>query len=64
MVACKQKYCKFCVRPCFDTDGKFCFGHCKKSHLILYSGQEETMKYNEQPLFCYAYEPRKRKINY
>lgn len=65
MIACEQKYCKNCIKPCFGLDGKFIYGHCKISRYIrLQSGQKETMLYDVQPLYCGLYEQRKRKIKY
>ncbi|DAB04775.1 TPA: hypothetical protein CPT89_01205 [Candidatus Gastranaerophilales bacterium HUM_11] len=65
MIACQQKYCKHCIKPRFDSEGKFRFGWCKISKtLVLHSDKEGTMKLDVQPLYCYRYEPRKRKIKY
>jgi len=66
MVACQQKYCKYCVKPKFDNNGKFKFGWCKFSRNVLFSNDYgECHKNNEvQPLYCYKYIPRKRKIKY
>lgn len=65
MVACCQKYCRFCVKPYFK-DGKFVFGQCKKSrNLILFSDAEDTKEYKfAQPLYCKDYEKRVRPIKY
>ena len=65
MIACQQKYCKNCIKPIFSLDGKFVYGACKVSkYLTLRSDKEDTKLYDVQPLYCYDYKPRKRKINY
>ena len=65
MVVCRQKYCANCIKPVFDKDNKFLFGQCKKSRLlILYSDAESAKNMDVQPLYCYKYEPRKRKLHY
>ena len=65
MVACRQKYCANCVKPVFDEDNKFLFGQCKKSRLlILYSDAEAAKNMNVQPLYCYKFELRKKKLHY
>lgn len=65
MIACQQKYCANCIKPVFDEYGKFNFGQCKDSaHLVLFSDADDTKANRVQPLYCYAYKPRKRKINY
>lgn len=67
MLSCMQKFCKHCVKPYFNINGKFLFGQCKKSrNLILYSSNaEETKEYSSrQPLYCAEYEKRKRPIKY
>lgn len=65
MIRCQQKYCKNCVKPTFDLSRNFVWGYCKASrHLVLISDQEETKKYDIQPLYCQEYQPRKRKIKY
>lgn len=61
MVACEQKYCVNCVRPVFK-DGKFLFGRCKARPLILYTSSEDDI--DVQPLYCYQFKRRKKKINY
>lgn len=64
MIKCQQKYCKYCIK--LNTSilqNKFAFGFCKISNkLILVRDMYPTL--DVQPLYCYAYEPRKRKINY
>lgn len=65
MIRCQQKYCKNCVKPTFDLSKNFIWGYCKISrHLVLLSDQEETSKYDIQPLYCQEYQPRTRKIKY
>ena len=65
MIRCQQKFCKNCVKPTFDLSRNFVWGYCKFSrHLVLISGQEETQKYDIQPLYCQEYQPRTRKIKY
>lgn len=62
---CKQKFCKFCVKPYFSLDRKFINGNCSmQKYVILDSYKEEAKKYEIQPLYCNCYRPRKRKINY
>ena len=65
MVVYRQKYCANCIKPVFDKDNKFLFGNCKKSRLlILYSDAEAAKNMHVQPLYCYKYEPRKKKLHY
>lgn len=65
MIACQQKYCANCIKPVFRESGEFSFGYCKASrNKILFTNAEETKLYDVQPLYCYEYKPRKRKINY
>lgn len=64
MFVCQQKYCVNCIKPVF-TNGKFSFGQCKISrHIVLVSDADDTKLYSVQPLYCYQYKPRKRKIKY
>lgn len=63
MIRCEQKHCKNCINPCFDLNGNFVWGSCKASkYLILKSDKNKLL--DVQPLYCYEYRPRKRKINY
>ena len=65
MIACQQKYCANCIKPVFNEDNKFLFGHCKASRLlILYSDSEAAKTMHKQPLYCCAYKPRKKKLHY
>lgn len=63
MIGCKQKYCKNCIKPVFDEHGRFQFGHCKVSKTLVLDCND-TRDYDAQPLYCYRYEKRKRKIKY
>jgi hypothetical protein len=65
MVGCQQKYCKHCVHPVLDENGKFMYGYCKISkHLVLRCDPEESENYDVLPLYCEEYTYRERKIDY
>lgn len=66
MIGCTQKYCANCIKPVFDKNNKFLFGHCKASTrgFVLRADAEDSKNNDIQPLYCYYYKPRKRKLHY
>lgn len=64
MIKCQQKYCKYCIKPHISIlRNEFVFGFCKISNKLIL-GSDMNPALDVQPLYCYAYKPRKRKINY
>ena len=66
MIRCKQKYCKYCIKPVFDLGANFAWGYCCVSkHIILDTlKKDETKKWETQIFLCDCYTPRRRKIKY
>lgn len=65
MIGCPQKYCKYCINPVLDDNGKFLHGYCRITNkLILECDPEETENYVVLPVYCNSYVHRERKISY
>jgi hypothetical protein len=65
MVMCRQKFCRNCVKPRLDKNGKFMYGICKVARrLYLYCKPKDVPQVDTQILICIEYENRTKKLNY